>query len=57
MKANQTSMNFFWINQTKTYTKSEGLGVVVDYIGLHVWIIALGGIQHRDKIWIFAWQW
>ena len=54
MKANQTSMNFFWINQTKTYTKSEGLGVVVDYIGLHVWIIALGGIQHRDKIWIFA---
>ena len=25
----------FWINETKIYTKSEGLGVV-NYIGLHV---------------------
>ena len=25
----------FWINETKIYTKSEGLGVV-NYIGLHI---------------------
>ena len=43
------------INETKIYTKSEGLGVV-NYIGLHVWTIAQGGIKHRDKIDIFAWQ-
>ena len=47
MKANQSSMRaffemnktpfktIFWINETKIYTKSEGLGVV-NYIGLHI---------------------
>ena len=30
---------------------------VVNYIGLHVWTLALGGIYHGDKNGIFAWQW
>ena len=42
------------INYTKIYTKSEGIGAV-NYIGLHVWTLALGGIQDGDKIGIFAW--
>ena len=46
----------FWKNETKLCNKSEGLGVV-NYIGLHVWALALGGIQHGDKTGIFAWQW
>ena len=46
----------FWINETKFSTKSEGLGAV-NYIGFHVWTLALGGIQHGDKIGILAWQW
>ena len=46
----------FWINETKFSTKSEGLGAV-NYIGFHVWTLALGGIQHGDKIEILAWQW
>ena len=29
---------------------------VVNYIGLHVWTLALGGIYHGDKFDIFAWQ-
>ena len=36
---------FFCINKTKIYTKG-----VVNYIGLHVWIL-----YHGDKIGIFAW--
>ena len=43
----------FFINETKIYTKSENLGVV-NYIGLHVWTLALGGIYHGDKIEISA---
>ena len=39
----------FWINETKFSTKSEGLGAD-NYIGFHVWTLALGGIQHGDKI-------
>ena len=27
-----------------------------NYIGLHVWTLALGGMLHRDKIRIFALQ-
>ena len=27
---------------------------IVNYIGLHVWTLALGGIYHGDKIGIFA---
>ena len=34
----------------------EDLGVV-NYIGLHVWTLALGGIYHGDEIDIFTWQW
>ena len=29
----------------------------VNYIGLHVWTLALGGIYLGDKLDIFAWQW
>ena len=32
----------------------EDLGVV-NYIGLHDWTLALGGIYHEDKFDIFAW--
>ena len=40
----------FWINETKTYTKPEDLGIV-DYIGL----LGLYSIEHGDsKIEIFA---
>ena len=39
---NETPKKIFWINETKIYTKSD-LGVV-NYIGLHVWTLALGGI-------------
>ena len=34
----------------------EDLGVV-NYIGLHVWTLALGSIYHGDKFDIFTWQW
>ena len=34
----------------------EDLGAV-NYIGLHVWTLALGDIYHGDKFDIFAWQW
>ena len=44
----------FWINETKIYIKSEDLGVV-NYIGLHIWTLAVGGIYHGDKIGIFVW--
>ena len=30
---------------------------IVNYIGLNVWTLALGGIYHGDKFEIFAWQW
>ena len=30
---------------------------VVNYIGLHVWTLALGVIYNVDKFDIFAWQW
>ena len=65
MKANQISISaftwdewntfkkFFWIKETKIYTKYENLGVI-NYTGLHVWTLALGGIYHGDKIEIFA---
>ena len=43
----------FWKNQTKVYTKSEDLGIV-NNIGLHIRILALEGIQHGNKIGIFA---
>ena len=33
---------FLCINETKNYTKSEGQ-VVINYKGLHVWALALGG--------------
>ena len=29
----------------------------VNYIGLHVWTLALGGIYLGEKFDIFAWQW
>ena len=44
---------FFWINGNEIYTQSEDQGVV-NYIGLHVWALALRGIYHEDKIGIFA---
>ena len=64
MKANRSSMKaftwdewpfkiFFWINKTKSYTGSESL-VVANYVCLHVWTLALGGICYGDKIGIFA---
>ena len=53
---NETPLKkFFFINETKIYTKYEDLGVV-NYIGVHVWAPALRGIYHGDKIGIFAWQ-
>ena len=30
---------------------------VVDYIGLYVWALVVGGIYLGDKFDIFAWQW
>ena len=30
---------------------------VANYIGLHVWTPALGGIYHGPKFGIFVWQW
>ena len=30
---------------------------VVNYIGLHVWALVLGGIYHGNKVGIFTWQW
>ena len=30
---------------------------IVNYIGLHVWALALGGIYLGDKFDIFTWQW
>ena len=30
---------------------------VFNYIGLHVWTLALGGNYLGDKFDIFAWQW
>ena len=44
---------FFWINENGIYTQSEDQGVV-NYIDLHIWTLALGGIYHGDKIGIFA---
>ena len=44
---------FFCINGIETYTQSENQGVV-NYIGLHVWTMALRGIYHGDKIGIFG---
>ena len=29
----------------------------VNYIGLHVWTLALGSIYLEDKCDIFVWQW
>ena len=55
MRANQSSVKYFLINSIKIDLKSEGLGVL-NYISLHVWALALGGIQHGDKIGIFM-QW
>ena len=40
----------------KSIQQLENLGVV-NYIGLHVWTPALGGIHHGDKFGIFDWQW
>ena len=45
----------FWINETKIYTKSEGLAAV-NYIALHAWTLGLGGIKHRGKVGIFTGQ-
>ena len=39
----------------KSMQQLEDLGVV-NYIDLHVWTLALGGIHHRDKFDTFAWQ-
>ena len=33
---------FFWINETKTYIKSDGKDAVI-YIGLPVWTLRVGG--------------
>ena len=30
--------------------------LAANYIALHVWTLALGGIYHGDKFVIFAWQ-
>ena len=40
----------------KSIHKLEDLGVV-NYIGLNIWTLALGGIYYGDKFGIFAWQW
>ena len=50
MRVNQSSMrafidethfkNNFLIDESKNYTKSEGISVV-NYVGLHVWTLAL----------------
>ena len=40
----------------KSIQQLQDLGVA-NYIGLHVWALALGGIYHGDKLDIFAWQW
>ena len=39
----------------KSMQQLEDLGVA-NYIDLHVWTLALGGIHHRDKFDTFAWQ-
>ena len=43
----------FLINQIKIHAKSEDVAPV-NYIGLHVLILVLEGIQHENKIGIFA---
>ena len=40
----------------KSRQQFEDLGVA-NYIDLHVWTLALGGVYHGDKFGIFAWQW
>ena len=40
----------------KSIQQLEDLGVV-NYIGLNVWTLALGGIYHGDKSGIFSWMW
>ena len=39
----------------KSRQQLEDLGVA-NYIALHVWTLALGGIYHGDKFVTFAWQ-
>ena len=50
---NETPKITFWINKAKVYTKSEDVGVA-NYIGLHIWTLAQGGIYHGYKIGMFA---
>ena len=40
----------------KSIQKFGDIGVV-NYIGLQVWTLGLGGIYNRNKVGIFAWQW
>ena len=40
----------------KSIEQLEYLGVV-NYIGFHVWTLAVGGIYHGDKFDTFAWLW
>ena len=49
---------FFFFGQMRlaSIQQLEDLGVV-NYIGFHVWTLALGGIYHGDKFDIFTWQW
>ena len=44
---------FFWINKTKTYTKSDGQDFV-SCIGLPIWTLELGSKYHENKIEIFS---
>ena len=47
---------FFGKMRLKSMQQLEDLGVV-NYIGMYIWTIALGGIYHGDKFGIFVWQW
>ena len=44
---------FIWKMRLKSIQQLEDLGVV-NYIGLYVWTLALGGMYHRDKFEIIA---
>ena len=46
---NETPLIFFWIKDTEIDAKSEDLDVV-NYIGLHVWTLALRGIYQETKL-------
>ena len=54
---NETPLKYFFGYMRLTSIQQLEYQGVVNYIGLHVWILALGSIYLGDKFDIFAWQW